>query len=85
MTEKSQLEKDKPSPSFRKGALVRVKRQAYLGSLEAQASDPVPPEYIFVGPGQILAIKGDYGQIRWRMPVPDCWLRIDQLEAWVEP
>jgi hypothetical protein len=25
-------------------------------------------------------VKGDYGQVRWRRPVPDVWLRIDQLE-----
>ncbi len=74
----------KPITTFRKGALVRVNRQAYLGSLEAEASDPCPPEYIFLGPGQLLAVKGEYGQVRWRRPVPDCWLRIDQLEAWEE-
>ncbi len=78
------VQSDKPSNSFRKGALVRVNREAYLGSVEAQASDPLPPEYIFLGPGQLLAIKGEYGQVRWRLPVPDCWLRIDQLEAWSE-
>ena len=40
------------------------------------------PSYIFEGPGELLAIKGEYGKVRWRMPVPDVWLRIDQLEAW---
>ena len=74
----------KPSKSFRKGALVRVNRESYMGSVEAQASDPSPPEYIFLGPGQLLVVKGDYGQIRWRLPVPDSWLRIDQLEEWSE-
>ena len=74
----------KPSKAFRKGALVRVNRKSYEGSVEAKASDPSPPEYIFHGPGQLLAIKGDFGQIRWRMPAPDSWLRIDQLEEWSE-
>ncbi|MDP4682741.1 MAG: NAD(P)H-quinone oxidoreductase subunit O, partial [Cyanobium sp. MAG_255] len=23
----------------------------------------------------------DYAQLRWRRPVPDVWLRLDQLEA----
>jgi hypothetical protein len=69
-----------PAP-LKKGNLVRVCRAAYLGSTEAAASDPTPPEYIFEGPGEILALKGDYAQLRWRRPVPDVWLRLDQLEA----
>ena len=72
----------KPAKSFRKGSLVRVNRKAYLNSLESAASDQSFPEYIFEGPGEILVIKGEYCQVRWRMPVPDVWLRIDQLEAW---
>ena len=31
---------------------------------------------------KILAIRGDHAQLRWRRPVPDVWLRLDQLEAW---
>ena len=72
----------KPSQkAFRKGALVRVDRQAYQGSVESEASD-FPPDYIFEGPGELLCVKGEYAQIRWRRPVPDVWLRIDQLESW---
>ena len=66
---------------LRKGTLVRVKVEAYAGSLEAAASDPQPPLYMLEGPGEILAVKGDYAQLRWRRPVPDVWLRLDQLEA----
>jgi hypothetical protein len=66
---------------LKKGSLVRVNRLAYGGSLEAQASDPLPPDYILEGPGEIVALKGDYAQLRWRLPVPDVWLRLDQLEA----
>lgn len=69
------------APALKKGALVRVNRSAYLGSLEAGASDPTAPDYIFEGPGEILLVKGDYAQLRWRRPVPDVWLRLDQLEA----
>lgn len=69
------------SPPLKKGSLVRVSKAAYLGSLEAQASDPTPPDYIFEGPGEILAVKGDYAQLRWNRPVPDGWLRLDQLVA----
>ena len=77
-------EEPKPVKTFRKGALVRVNRKLYEDSLEAKASDPSPPEYIFKGPGELLAINGDYCQVRWRMPVPDVWFRVDQLEAWTE-
>ena len=72
----------KPSKTFRKGALVRVIRKAYQNSLESSASDEITPGYIFEGPGELLMIKGDYAQVRWRMPVPDVWFRIDQLESW---
>lgn len=67
---------------LKKGSLVRVNRQAYLGSLEAHASDAEAPGYIFEGPGEVLLVKGDYAQLRWRRPVPDVWLRLDQLEAY---
>jgi hypothetical protein len=67
---------------LKKGALVRLNLQAYRGSVEAGASDPEPPTYVIEGPGEILAVKGAYAQLRWRRPVPDVWLRLDQLEAW---
>jgi len=65
---------------LRKGSLVRVDKAAYSSSLEASASDAPVPGYLVEGPGEILAIKGDYAQLRWRRPVPDVWLRLDQLE-----
>ncbi|MEB3321994.1 MAG: NAD(P)H-quinone oxidoreductase subunit O [Synechococcaceae cyanobacterium] len=68
--------------ALRKGALVKVNRAAYEGSLEAGASDPEAPAYLFEGPGEILAVKEEYAQVRWRRPVPDVWLRLDQLEVW---
>ena len=43
--------KAKPA-ALRKGALVRVNRAAYNASLEAAASDPTAPDYIFEGPGE---------------------------------
>ena len=72
--------KAKPA-GLRKGALVRVNRKAYIARREASASDPTPPDYIFTGPGELLIVKGEYGQVRWNRPVPDVWLRMDQLEA----
>ena len=67
-------------PSLKKCSLVRVNSAAYAGSLEANASDGLPG-YVIEGPGEILAIKGDHAQLRWRRQVPDVWLRLDQLEA----
>ncbi len=72
-----------PKP-LRKGSLVRVNRAAYQHSLESLASDESLPEYIFEGPGELLFVQGDFGQVRWRMPVPDVWFRVDQLEVWTE-
>jgi hypothetical protein len=71
-----------PGAALKKGALVRLQASAYLGSLEAAASDPEPPAYVFEGPGELLAVRGAYGQIHWSRPVPDVWLRLDQLEPY---
>ena len=68
--------------AIKKGSLVRVNRTAYANSLEAQASDAEAPDYIFEGPAEVLAINGDYAQVRFRRPVPDVWLRSSQLEAY---
>ena len=68
--------------ALRKGALVRLNLAAYQGSLEASASDPTPPAYLLEGPAEILAVQGDYAQLRLRRPVPDVWLRLDQLEPY---
>lgn len=73
---------DAPAPALKKGSLVRLNRAAYSGSVEARASDALVPDYVLEGPGEILAIQGDHAQLRWRRPVPDVWLRLDQLEAY---
>ena len=75
-------EQTKAVQTLRKGALVRAKRLNLENSLESEASQMALPSYIFEGPGEILALKDAYCQVRWRMPVPDVWLRIDQLELW---
>ena len=67
---------------FRKGDLVKVEREKYLNSLESKASDKNLPEYIFQGPGEILLIKGDYCQVRWRRPVPDVWINSDHIVSY---
>ncbi|KGG21728.1 NAD(P)H-quinone oxidoreductase subunit O [Prochlorococcus marinus] len=67
---------------FRKGDLVKVDREKYSNSLESKASDPILPEYIFEGPGEVLLIKGDYFQVRWRRPVPDVWIKSDHIVSY---
>ena len=68
--------------ALKKGSLIRVNREAYLSSVEAKASAGDPPAYLLEGPGEVLVVKGDYAQLRFRQPVPDIWLRMDQLEAY---
>ena len=81
MTEEQKPEKI--VKKLRKGSLVRVDRNKFENSLESKASDPDLPAYIFDGPGEVLTVKGDYSQVRWRLPVPDVWLRTDQLVEWI--
>ena len=67
---------------LRKGDLVKVDREKYLNSSESKASDINLPEYIFQGPGEVLLIKGDYCQVRWRRPVPDVWMNSDHIVSY---
>ena len=84
MSEQNAKLDDSQSPpkiikKLRKGDLIKVEREKYLNSLESKASDADLPEYIFQGPGEILLIKGDYCQVRWRRPVPDVWIKSEHL------
>ena len=67
--------------AIKKGSLVKVNRARYQGSLEAAASDVEAPAYLFEGPAEVLATRGEHAQLRFRRPVPDIWLRLDQLES----
>ena len=67
---------------LKKGSLVCVDKDIYLQSVEALASDEDLPNYVFEGPGEILAIKEDSVQVRWRKPVPDVWFKLDQLKEY---
>ena len=69
-----------PQKPLKKGSLVVLDYEIYTNSTESLASDKDLPNYVFVGPGEILAIKEDYAQVRWRRPVPDIWFRLDQLK-----
>ena len=71
-----------PKKPLKKGSLVFVDNAIYRNSLEALASDEDLPNYIFEGPGEILNIKEEYAQVRWRRPVPDVWLKLDHLKEY---
>ena len=42
------------------------------------------PNYVFEGPGEILSVKDEYAQIRWRRPVPDVWFKLEQLKDYTQ-
>ena len=72
-----------PKKPLKKGSLVFIDKSIYDGSFEALASDQDLPSYIFEGPGEILSIKEEYAQVRWRRPVPDVWLKLDQIKEYI--
>ena len=71
-----------PKKPLKKGNLVYVDKEIFSKSIETSASDMDLPSYIFEGPGEILNIKEEYAQVRWRRPVPDVWFKLDQLKEY---
>tara|TARA_B100000212_G_scaffold309637_1_gene260166 strand:+ start:428 stop:670 length:243 start_codon:yes stop_codon:yes gene_type:complete len=72
----------RPKKPLKKGSLVVLDEEKYVKSLESLASDVELPSYVFEGPGEILVVKEDYAQVRWRRPVPDVWFKLDQLKEY---
>ena len=72
-----------PKKPLKKGSLVFIDKSIYDGSVEALASDQDLPSYIFEGPGEILSIKEEYAQVRWRRPVPDVWFKLNQIKEYI--
>ena len=68
-----------PKKPLKKGSLVYVDSEVYQESIEALASDKDLPDYVLRS-GEILSIKEEYAQVRWRRPVPDVWFKLDQLK-----
>lgn len=67
--------------AVKKGELVRAVREKLENSLEAKASDPRFPSYLFETKGEVVDIKGDYALVMFgKVPTPNIWLRLDQLE-----
>ena len=73
-----------PKKPLKKGSLVFVDKSNYMSSIESLASDNDLPNYNFEGPGEILVVKEEYAQVRWRRPVPDAWLKLDQLKEYIQ-
>ena len=71
-----------PNKPLKKGSLVYVDKDIYTLSIESLSSDKDLPRYVFEGPGEILSIKEEYAQVRWRRPVPDVWFKLDQLKEY---
>jgi hypothetical protein len=66
---------------IKKGSLIRVVRSALEQSVEATASDRRFPPYLFETKGDVLEIRDEYALVRFAVPTPNVWLRLDQLEA----
>ncbi|MBF2098997.1 MAG: NAD(P)H-quinone oxidoreductase subunit O [Gloeomargaritaceae cyanobacterium C42_A2020_066] len=66
--------------AIKKGSLVRVLREKLDQSLEAQANDTRWASYLFETAGEVLDLRGDYAQVKFTVPTPPFWLRLDQLE-----
>ncbi|ERN42057.1 cyanobacterial and plant NDH-1 subunit O [Rubidibacter lacunae KORDI 51-2] len=64
---------------LKRGSLVHALPEQLENSLEAGASDPRFPEYIFKTKGEILETDGDYAFVKFFVPTPPVWLRLDQL------
>jgi hypothetical protein len=65
---------------IKKGALVRAVRERLENSLEAKASDSRFPPYIFESKGEVVELNEEYALVKFYVPTPNVWLRIDQLE-----
>lgn len=65
---------------IKKGSLVRAVREKLEGSLEAKASDTRFPPYIFESKGEIVDMNDEYALVKFYVPTPNIWFRLDQLE-----
>ncbi|MDB9494981.1 NAD(P)H-quinone oxidoreductase subunit O [Spirulina major CS-329] len=65
---------------IKRGSLVRAVRDALVGSLEATASDARFPSYLFESKGEVVELEGDYAFVKFYVPTPGMWLKVEQLE-----
>lgn len=65
----------------KKGDFVRLVREKFENSVEAKASDRRLSNYVFNTKGEILDTRDDYALVKFgRVPTPNAWLKLDQLE-----
>jgi hypothetical protein len=67
--------------TIKKGSLVRAVREKLEGSLEATASDRRLPAYLFESKGEVVELNQEYALVKFYVPTPNIWLRLDQLEV----
>ncbi len=65
---------------LKKGSLVRAVAEKLTDSLEAKASDTRFPPYIFESKGEVVDLNEEYALVKFYVPTPNIWFRIDQLE-----
>lgn len=66
---------------LKRGDMVRAIRERLENSVEATASDTRFPPYLFDTQGEIVDTRDDYALVKFgRVPTPNIWLRLDQLE-----
>ena len=69
-----------PPKKMKKGALVQVIEEKLNNSLEAKASDQRFPKYIFESKGEVVELEDEYALVKFYVPTPNVWFRLDQLE-----
>jgi hypothetical protein len=66
---------------IKRGDFVKAIKEKLENSLEAKASDPRLPPYIFETAGEVVDLSEDYALVKFGItPTPNIWLRVDQLE-----
>lgn len=66
---------------IKRGDFVKAIKEKLENSLEAKASDPRLPPYIFETAGEVVDLSEDYALVKFGItPTPNMWLRVDQLE-----
>lgn len=66
---------------LKKGSLVRVNRETLDNSMEAKSSDTRFPPYLFESDGEVVDTRGEYALVKFYVPTPNIWFRLDQLEV----
>ena len=67
--------------AVKKGDIGRLLREKFENSVEAKASDRRLSSYLFETKGEILDVRNDYGLVKFgRVPTPNIWLKLEQLE-----